>query len=261
MRGEGTLRIGAADQWTALERQLQTPGVTLVAPQGSGKTAFAKRIAQDKSVGRTLVFHELFIRDFDELERRIRSELGSARPGDLVILDRQDDLRGSLDSRWLATLIGQKWTEDRHLLVLTSKPIDGAEQILREMQERGPRTVQIVDFLRSVENLEYQALRSSLVKSEDTEAMLSLIQSSSHNLQLAQTLINGAESRLSEDRSGTPDLLIVTDRNDRLRVLPTTELGSSDLQLAPGLDIRATPRLTYRASRVSGCRRPRASKN
>jgi hypothetical protein len=154
-----------------------------------------------------------------------------------------------LRSDWLARLISQKWTENLHLLILTSKPIDGAERVFREAQGPSRRVFRIVDFFRSVESLESQVLRSSEVKSEDAEALLSLIQSSSHNLQLTQTLINGAESRLSDDRSGTPDLLIVVDRNDTLRVLPSTELGTSDLQLAPGAEISATPRITYRTTR------------
>jgi hypothetical protein len=250
LSGEGTLQGGVAYQWASLERQLRTPGVTLVvAPQGSGKTAFANRLARDKSVGRTIVLHDFFIREPDLLESRIRSELGAGRPGDLVILDRLDSLRAPLDSNWLASLTAQTWIENLHLLILTSKSIDGAERLFRGMQERSRRAFRIVDFYRSVESLERQALRSSEVRSEDAEALLSLIQSSSHNLQLTQTLINGAESRLSDDRSGTPDLLIVTDRNDRLRVLPTTELGTSDLQLAPGVEFSATPRITYRTTR------------
>ena len=218
LSGVGTLQVGVADQWASLERQLRTPGVTLVvAPQGSGKTAFANRLARDKSAGRTIVLHDFFIRDPDLLERRIRNELGPERPGDLVILDRLDSLRAPLDSNWLASLTAQTWTEKLHLLILTSKSIDGAERLFRGMQERSRRAFRIIDFYRSVESLERQALQSSEVRSEDTEALLSLIQSSSHNLQLTQTLINGAESRLSDDRSGTPDLLIVTDRNEALR--------------------------------------------
>ena len=250
LSGEGTLQAGVADRWASLERQLRTPGVSLVvAPQGSGKTAFANRLAGDKSVGRTIILHDFFIQDPDSLERRIGNELGSGRSGDLVILDRLDSLRAPLDSSWLASLINQEWTENLHLLILTSKPIDGAERLFRGMQGRSRHAFQIIDFYRAVESLERQALQSSEVRSEDAEAMLSLIQSSSHNLQLTQTLIIGAESRLSDDRSGTPDLLIVTDRNDRLRVLPTTELGISDLQLAPGVEVSATPRITYRTSR------------
>jgi hypothetical protein len=128
MSGEGTLQGGVADQWASLERRLRTPGVTLVvAPQGSGKTAFANRLARDKSVGRTIALHDYFIQDPDSLEKRIRRELGSGRPGDLVILDRLDSLRAPLDSNWLASLITQTWTENLHLLILTSKSIDGAE--------------------------------------------------------------------------------------------------------------------------------------
>jgi hypothetical protein len=250
MRGEGTLRAGPADRWAGLERQLRIPGVTLVvAPQGSGKTHFANRIARDKSAGRTIVLRDVFERDFDDLERRVRSELGSERPGDLVIFDRQDDLRAPLGRRRLAWLINQEWAENLHLLILTSKQVDGAEQVFHEAQERSrrQRTFQIVDFFRAGENLESQVLQSE-VRREDAEALLSLIQSSS-NLELTQTLISGAESRLSDDRSGTPDLLIVADRNGRLRVLPSTELGISDLQLAPSVEISATPRITYRATR------------
>jgi hypothetical protein len=249
MRGEGTLRVGPADRWASLEHQLRTPGVTLVvAPQGSGKTHFANRIARDKSAGRTIVLRDIFERDFNDLERRVRSELGSGRPGDLIILDRQDNLRAPLDSSWLARLISEQWTENLHLLILTSKQIDGAERVFREAQGRSRRAFQIVDFFRAGENIESQVLQSSEVGRQDAEALLSLVQSSS-NLQLTQTLINGAESRLSDDRSGTPDLLIVADRNDRLRVLPSTELGISELELAPSVEISATPRITYRATR------------
>lgn len=249
MRGEGTLRVGLADRWASLEHQLRTPGVTLVvAPQGSGKSHFANRIARDKSAGRTIVLRDILERDFDDLERRVRSELGSGRPGDLVIFDRQDNLRAPLDSRRLAWLISQQWTENLHLLILTSKQIDDAERVFREAQERSRRTFQIVDFFRAGENLESQVLQSSEIRREDAEALLSLVQSSS-NLRLTQTLINGAESRLSDDRSGTPDLLIVADRNDSLRVLPSTELGISALELAPSVEISATPRITYRATR------------
>ena len=250
MRGEGTLQVGPPDQWAILESQLRTPGVTLVvAPQGSGKTAFANRLARDKSLGRTIVLRDFFVRDLDDLERRVRDKLGSERSRDLVILDRLDNLRSPLGSDWLARLINQKWVENLHLLILTSKQIEGAEQIFSEARTRSRRVFRIVDFFRSVESLESEALRSTEVESKDAEALLSLIQSSSHNLQLTQTLINGAESRLSDDRSATPDLLIVADRNDRLRVLPSTELGTSDLQLAPGVEISATPRITYRATR------------
>jgi hypothetical protein len=248
MRGEGTLRAGSADRWASLEHQLRTPGVTLVvAPQGSGKTHFANRIARDKSAGRTIVLRDIFERDFDDLERRVRSELGSARPSDLVIFDRQDNLRAPLGSRRLAWLIRQQWTENLHLLILTSKQIDDAGRVFREAQERSRRAFQIVDFFRAGENLESQIVQSSEVRREDAEALLSLVQSSS-NLQLTQTLINGAQSRLSDDRSGTPDLLIVADRNDRLRVLPSTELGISELELAPSVEISATPRITYRGN-------------
>jgi hypothetical protein len=153
-----------------------------------------------------------------------------------------------LDSRRLAWLISQQWTENLHLLILTSKQIDDAERVFREAQERSRRTFQIVDFFRAGENLESQVLQSSEIRREDAEALLSLVQSSS-NLRLTQTLINGAESRLSDDRSGTPDLLIVADRNDSLRVLPSTELGISALELAPSVEISATPRITYRATR------------
>jgi Shedu protein SduA, C-terminal len=250
MRGEGTLQAGPADRWASLERQLRIPGVTLVvAPKGSGKTHFANRIARDKSAGRTIVLRDFFERDFDDLERRVRRELGSERPGDLIIFDRQDDLRAPFGRRRLAWLINQEWAENLHLLILTSKQINGAEQVFREVQERSQRqrTFQIVDFFRAGENLESQVLQSE-VRREDAEALLSLIQSSS-NLELTQTLISGAESRLSDDRSGTPDLLIVADRNDRLRVLPSTELGISDLQLTPSIEISATPRITYRKTR------------
>ena len=250
MRGEGTLRVGPADPWAGLERQLRSPGVTLVvAPQGSGKSSFANRLARDKSVGRTIVLHDFFVRDLSDLERRVRTDLGSGRPGDLVVLDRLDDLRAPLGSDWLARLVSQTWTENLHLLILTSKPIDDAERVFREAERRSRRSFRIVDFLRSVENLESEVLQASDVNSADAEAFLSLIQSSAHNLDLTQTLLNGAESRLSDDRSGTPDLLIVADRNDKLRVLPSTELGASDLELAPGLEISATPRITYRATR------------
>ena len=249
MRGEGTLRAGSTDRWVSLEGQLRVPGVTLVvAPQGSGKTHFANRIARDKSVGQTIVLRDAFERDFDDLERRVRSELVSGRPGDLVIFDRRDDLRAPLGSRRLAWLINQEWAENLHLLILTSKQIDGAEQVFREAQERSrrQRVFQIVDFFRAGENLESQVLESEVGR-KDAEALLSLIQSSS-NLELTQTLISGAESRLSDDRSGTPDLLIVADRNGKLRVLPSTELGTSDLRLAPSVEISATPRITYRAT-------------
>jgi hypothetical protein len=250
MRGEGMLQVGPSDQWAGLEDQLRRPGVTLVvAPQGSGKTAFANRIARDKSVGRTIVLRDLFVRDLGELERRVRRELDPERPRDVVILDRLDDLRAPLESDWLARLIGQEWTKNLHLLILTSKRIDGAEEVFREAQSRDRRTFRIVDFFRLVEDLESQVLRSPDVESEDAEALLSLIQSSSHNLQLAQTLINGAEARLSDDRSATPDLIIVVDRNGRLRVLPSSELGVSDLRLEPGVEISATPRITYRSTR------------
>jgi Domain of unknown function (DUF4263) len=250
MSGEGTLRVGPGDQWTSLQRQLRTPGVTLlVAPQRSGKSAFAQRIAGDTSLGRTIVLQDFFIRDLGDLERRIRRALGTLQPRDLVILDRLDDLRAPLNSRWLASLIAQEWTENLHLLILTSKPINGAEEVFREARQRSRRVFGIIDFPEMIVYIESQALRSPEVKTEDAEALLSLLQSSSHNLQLAQTLINGAESQLSEDRSGTPDLLVVPDRHDRLRVLPSTELGPSDLQLGPGVEISATPRITYRSTR------------
>jgi hypothetical protein len=115
-------------------------------------------MARDKSAGRTVVLHDFFVRGLDELERRVHRELGSEQPGGLVILDRLDALRAPLTSDWLARLISQKWTEDVHLLILTSKPIDGADQVFREVRRRSRRTFQMVDFFRSIETLESQAL-------------------------------------------------------------------------------------------------------
>jgi hypothetical protein len=62
-------------------------------------------------------------------------------------------------------------------------------------------------------------------------------------------LLAAAQAQLTGNWSRTPDLLFVPDRNDRLRVLPSTGLGTAELELAPGLRLRATPWITYQATR------------
>lgn len=245
---ETATRTRSVDFWDGLERDLRVPGVTLVvAPPGAGKTAFANRLKHVKS-NRTVILNDPFLRGFSALEHQVRRRLGPGQPGDLVIVDRFDDLRAPLESRWLRGLLEQRWAENLHILILTSKPINDATRIFDDARRRSTRSYRVVDFFRSVQNLESR-LQSSDVSSEDAEALLRLIESSSRHLELTQNLIDGAESRLSEGRSDAPDLFIVLDRRDRFRVLPSTELGASDVQLAPGLEIRATPRLVYRSTR------------
>jgi len=57
------------------------------------------------------------------------------------------------------------------------------------------------------------------------------------------------QNQLVGDRSRTPDLLFVPDRNGLMRVLPSTGLELTDMELAPGQAVVATPRITYRATR------------
>jgi hypothetical protein len=64
-----------------------------------------------------------------------------------------------------------------------------------------------------------------------------------------RSLLAAAQDQISGDRSGTPDLIFVPDRNGKLRVLPSTVLGTADLELVPGRAITTIPRITYRATR------------
>jgi Domain of unknown function (DUF4263) len=245
---EGTASPSLGDRWDQLERDLGAPGVTLVvAPLGVGRTSFASRVKHNKRF-RTAILHNPPLRVFSSLESEVRRRLGTGRPGDLVIIDRFDDLRIPLEARWLRDLIDQKWAENLHILILASRPIEGAREVFEEARRRSHRQLHMYDFYRFVDDLEHQVLRSD-VKGEDAEALFRLIQSSSHNLDLTYALIDSAQSRLTDGRSSPPDLLIVPDRKERLRVLPSTALGTSDVELVPGLEVNATPRLIYRSTR------------
>ena len=120
-------------------------------------------------------------------------------------------------------------------------------------QRRAGRVFRYVQFSSSLALLEDQALHAADVSADDKESLVSLIEST-NNLQLSQTLMQGAEARLSNNRSVTPDLLIVADRNNRLRVLPSNDLGSSDLRLEPGVEITATPRSPIAHARILATR-------
>lgn len=71
-----------------IRRAVDAAALTLVvgAP-GTGKTTLARMLASDTRKGRTVLTPEMRGRDFDEVERQVRGELGQGRPGDLVILD------------------------------------------------------------------------------------------------------------------------------------------------------------------------------
>lgn len=248
MYGEGALSTGSDDRWAGIKNGLRNPGVTLVvAPRGSGKTTFARKIAGDASAGRTvLVTREM---DFDALGRLVRAELGRERPGDLVIWDGIDEPRDRKAPYWLRELVGRKWTEQVHLLILASRPFDNVEAVSKAMHRRNGRTFRVFDLNQSVRDLERGLRESSDVNSRDAGALLELLQSSSHNIELSGALLVAARSRLYDDRSGTPDLLIVPDRTDKLRVLPSSDLGAANLKLTPGLTVTATPRITYPKTR------------
>ena len=251
LRGEGSIQTGISAHWASLRQGLRTPGITVaVAPVGAGRTTFANQLAHDAGSGQTLVFHQISPHNLDDLQRRIEAKLGrSSRPGDLAVLVCADDPRDPLTIEWLRRLIERKWTDQLHILVLTTRPINGAEQLFQQAgQSRVGRVFRYVQFSLSLALLEDQALHALDVSADDRESLVSLIEST-NNLQLSQTLMQGAEARLSNDRSVTPDLLIVADRNNRLRVLPSSDLGPSDLRLEPGVEISATPRLTYRSTR------------
>jgi hypothetical protein len=251
LRGEGPLQAGVWAPWASLQQGLRMPGITVaVAPVGTGKTTFANQLANDTGSDRTLVFHRINPLNLDDLQDRIEAKLGrSSRSGDLVILDCADNLRAPLTTEWLRRLIERKWADRLHILILTTRPITGAEQLLQQAgQSRHGRVFRYAQFSLSLALLEDRALHASDVSADDRESLISLIEST-NNLQLSQTLMQRAEARLSNDRTVTPDLLIVSDRNNRLRALPSSDLGLSDLQLEPGVEMSATPRLTYRSTR------------
>jgi Shedu protein SduA, C-terminal len=245
MSGEGSLTAGASvARWDTIRPGLRKPGMTvIIAPNASGKTHFANRLTKESQPGQTLLIsgEDLHRRDLDQ----VMTELVSRRAGELVIIDDLGGLEDRAAAEVLRTLLRNRSSASGHVLLMLSRPIPAIEALLRDRRVPYNR----FDFTQSVEELELRLHESPGVSAQDAEALLRLMRSSAHDIELAGDLLSAAHSRLADDLSGGPDLAIVPDRSGKLRVVPSTDLGSARLALAPGQALSATPIITYRSTR------------
>jgi hypothetical protein len=190
-------------------------------------------------------------RDFDEVERQVRGELGQGRPGDLVILDGLDELRSAPSMDRLMRLARGLWLGHAHVVALSRTPPEGADGVFQDPEHASSasRSYGLFHLTWSYEDVTRALGASTEIDKRDAAALLALLQWYAQNPEAEQSLLAAAQDQISGDRSGTPDLLFVPDRNGKLRVLPSTALGTADLELVPGRAITATPRITYRATR------------
>ena len=256
------------DQQELVRRSVGTPGVTLVVGAfGSGKTTLASLVGSDRRRGRTVGLptrrysgldtrllvsaDEVEPYSLDEVERRACAELGQARPGDVAILDGLDELAPVPDLDRLMRFVQAPWLDQAHILILTRAPLAGAQTAFQDAQRAssGARSYRLIEWTWSYRDLTGELERSEEVDHQDAEALLALLQSTAHNPRLVQALLAAVQNQISGDRSRTPDLLFVPDRNGQLRVVPSTGLGTADVELMPGRTVAATPRITYRATR------------
>jgi hypothetical protein len=236
----------------AIRSGVTTPGVTLVVGAwGTGKTALANKITSDNRRGRIVLEAPEHDRDLDEVERRVQTELGLGRSGDLVILDALNELRSAPDLNRLMRFVQAPWLGQAHIFILSQVQPAGVDTAFREAERAslGSRSYRIFDLTWSLAQLT-GVLWDSGIDRTAADALLALLRSSSPNPAVSRALLAAAQAQLSGDRSGTPDLLVVPDRSGRLRVLPSTGLGMAELELVPGRTLTATPRIMYRATRA-----------
>lgn len=143
------------------------------------------------------------------------------------------------------------WLGQAHVVALSRAPLEGADRAFQDPEHTGSasHSYRLFHLTWSYEDLAREIGASTEIDKQDAAALLALLQWYSKNPEAEQSLLAAAQDQISGDRSGTPDLLFVPDRNGKLRVLPSTALGTADLELVPGRAITATPRITYRATR------------
>lgn len=246
--GRGVLSI----EQEAIRRAVALPGVTFVlGPAGTGKTTVALQAARDMPAEQLSV---LSCRDggsLDEIERRIRAKLGTGMRGAVVILDGFDELPSVPSAERLMRFTESPWLDHAHVLILSRTAPDGMREAFRRADI--PQRHYSIFELR----LPYASLIGHLWAAADrgrndgraVEAIIALLESAERHPDVVRALMSAVQSQLVGDGALAPDLMFVPDKSGLIRVLPSTGMELTGLEIAPGHAITATPRIAYKATR------------
>ena len=243
----------------SIRRSVGAPGVTFVLGQAcTGKSAVALQVARDVPAERAFVVRCGGVGSLDEIEHRTRMKLGTGMRGAVVILDGLDELPAAPSLERLTRFIQAPWLGQAHVLITSRTAPEGMREAFRKADT--PHHHYSVVELR----LSYGSLVGELWSAADrgwqdgsaVEAVIALLESAARYPVVARALMSAVQSELVGDGALAPDLMFVPDRSGLIRVLPSTGMEVTGLEIAPGLAITATPRIAYRATRGFRCPRP-----
>lgn len=246
--GHGVLSI----EQESIRRAVALPGVSFVlGPAGTGKTTVALQAARDVPAELVSLVRCRDVGSLEEIERWARAKLGTGMRGAVVILDGLDELPSAPSTERLMRLTESPWLGQAHVLMLSRTAPDGMREAFRRADT--PQRHYSIFELR----LSYGSLIGQLWAAADrgrndgsaVEAVIALLESAERHPDVVRALMSAVQSQLVGDGVLAPDLLFVPDRSGLIRVLPSTGMELTGLEIAPGRAITATPRIAYRATR------------
>lgn len=246
--GPGILNI----EQESIRRAVTAPGVTFVlGPAGSGKTKVALQVVRDLPTERVFAVTCWDAGSLDEIERQARTKLETGLPGAVVILDGLDDLPSAPSLERLTRFTQALWLGQAHVLLLSRTAPEGLREAFRKA-DTPQRHYSIIELRWS-----YTSLISALWAAADrgrqhgnaVDAVVALLESAARHPNVVRALMSAVQSQLVGDGVLAPDLMFVPDRSGLIRVLPSTGMELTGLEIAPGRVIAATPWIAYKATR------------
>lgn len=255
--------ITKSEAFLEVHRRAARPGVTtLVGPAGSGKTALVQALARDfgrRGLGRSVVISGHEVLHLAVASQRAADLLGGvARRGDLVVIDGLDEVPQQPTPQDLHVLADQPSFKEAHIL-LTIRPVAAAVLEARAtLTIGGQPPVTISELPGTVVELTWTptAVRRLLEKVIDPtfNGTVERLLSDSAFLEAPDggaSRVNGLQRLMMMNilLQDAPSLMLMSDAQERIRVLPTTMLPTAAVDLGLARQTRVAPWLLYRRSR------------
>jgi hypothetical protein len=217
----------------------------------TGKTALAVRIARDLPPEQVFFVHGRDVGSLNEVERLARAKHRGDASGTVIIVDGLDELSTVPSLEQLTRFVNAPWLDHCHILITSRTAPAGIREIFRAADMSG-RRFSIAElrwpYAELIDQLQASAGRGP--QDERTiQAVITLLQSQALPPALERALRSAVQNRLAGDGALAPDITFMPDRNGRIRVIPSTGLESTGLEITSGHSITAIPRVVYRATR------------